>query len=89
MSWGEGTRITVCIPFQKWVTVAIWKLASSELRTISLHFWVVLSTMLNYVYEFCYVVIMVLLPVQIVWPDSDMLVEKATVLQNLWSTTMF
>ena len=83
---GRGnTNYRLCIPIEKHVAIAIWKLATgSEYRTISHLFWVGLSTVFNCLQDFCNAVIKVLLPAHITCPDADKLVELATFFHNRW-----
>ena len=79
------TNYRLCVPNQKRVAIAIWKLATgSEYRTISHLFGVGLSTVFNCVQDFCYAVIKVLLPVHITSPDAERLVEMAALFQSRW-----
>lgn len=81
----RNTNYRLCVPIQKRVAIAIWKLATgSEYSAISHLFGVGLSTVFNCVQDFCNVVIKVLLPNHIKCPDATKLVELATFFQNCW-----
>ncbi|XP_071345501.1 uncharacterized protein [Trachinotus anak] len=81
----RNTNYRLCIPIEKRVAIAIWKLATgSEYRTISHLFGVGLSTVFNCLQDFCNAVIKVLLPAHITCPDADKLVELATFFNNRW-----
>lgn len=81
----KNTNYRLCVPVQKRVAVAIWKLATgSEYKTISHLFGVGLSTVFNCVQDFCNAVIKVLLPVHIACPEADKLVEMATFFHDCW-----
>lgn len=81
----KDTNYRFCVPVQKRVAIAIWKLSTgSEYRTISHLFGVGLSTVFNCVQEFCNAVIRVLLPVHITTPDAAKLREMATFFSNRW-----
>ncbi|XP_029947546.1 protein ANTAGONIST OF LIKE HETEROCHROMATIN PROTEIN 1 [Salarias fasciatus] len=75
----------LCIPVQKRVAIAIWKMATgSEYQTISHLFGVGLCTVYNCVQEFCDAVIRVLLPLHVKTPDAPKLLEMATFFKNRW-----
>lgn len=81
----RNTNYHLCVPIQKRVAIAIWKLATGgEYRTISHLFGVSLSTVFNCVQEFCNTVITVLLPIHMRFLDADKLLEMATLFYNRW-----
>ncbi|XP_029918172.1 protein ANTAGONIST OF LIKE HETEROCHROMATIN PROTEIN 1 [Myripristis murdjan] len=81
----QDTNYRLCVPVQKRIAIAIWKLATGgEYRTISHLFGVGLSTVFNCVQEFCNAVIRVLLPVHIVQPDATKMIEMARFFSSRW-----
>ncbi|CAK6977085.1 uncharacterized protein LOC127636332, partial [Scomber scombrus] len=81
----RNTNYRLCVPIQKRVAIAIWKLATGgEYRTISHLFGVGLSTVFNCVQDFCNAVIKVLLPAHIIFPDAEKFVEMAAAFKSRW-----
>ncbi|XP_060776402.1 uncharacterized protein LOC132885894 [Neoarius graeffei] len=81
----RNTNYHLCVPNQKQVAIAIWKLATGgEYRTISHLFGVGVSTVFNCVQDFCNTVIKVLLPAHITCPDAERLAEMAALFQSHW-----
>ncbi|XP_034534416.1 protein ANTAGONIST OF LIKE HETEROCHROMATIN PROTEIN 1 [Notolabrus celidotus] len=81
----KNTNYRLCVPVQKRVAIAVWKLATGdEYRTISRLFGVGLSTVFNCVQDFCKAVTRVLRPVHMRFPDAEKLVEMASLFQDRW-----
>ncbi|XP_047221207.1 protein ANTAGONIST OF LIKE HETEROCHROMATIN PROTEIN 1 isoform X1 [Girardinichthys multiradiatus] len=81
----KNTNCRLCLPVDKRVAVALWKLATNtEYRSVSNLFGVGIATVCHCLQDFCNAVIKVLLPEHIKTPDSQKLVEMAAVFKNRW-----
>ena len=81
----NNTNYRLCIPVNKRVAIALWRLATnSEYRSVSHLFGVGIATVCHCVQDFCNAVIKVLLPERIKTPDARKLMEMATFFNNRW-----
>ncbi|XP_063040017.1 uncharacterized protein LOC134435115 [Engraulis encrasicolus] len=79
------TNFRLCIPVQKRVAMALWKLATnSEYRTISHLFGVGISTVYNSLSDFCEAVMSVLLPIHLPAPEARHFLEMAAYFKDRW-----
>ncbi|XP_077442253.1 uncharacterized protein LOC144064004 [Vanacampus margaritifer] len=75
----RDTKFRLCIPFEKRVAIAIWKLANGGgYNVTSRLFGVGLSTVYLCVQDFCNTLIKILLPIHIRSPDAEKLVGMST-----------
>ncbi|KAG5854939.1 hypothetical protein ANANG_G00043380 [Anguilla anguilla] len=81
----HDTNYRYCVPIQKIVAIALWKLATnSEYRSISHLFGVGIATVCHCVHNFCSSVEKVLMAEVIQCPTSEKLKEMATYFERRW-----
>ncbi|KAJ8395787.1 hypothetical protein AAFF_G00028340 [Aldrovandia affinis] len=81
----KDTAFRLCIPLNKKVAIALWKLATtSDYRTVGDLFGVSVTSVCRCVHEFCKAAIQVLLPELIVVPDEEKLSEMAACYERQW-----
>ncbi|XP_061071558.1 uncharacterized protein LOC133105447 [Conger conger] len=81
----RDTALRLCVPLQKRVGIALWKLAtSSDYRTVGHLFGVGVTTVCRCLHEFCQAVNQIVLPEAIPEPNAEELEEMAALFQRKW-----
>lgn len=81
----QDTNFRLCVPLNKRVAIALWKLATNnEYRSIGHLFGVSKTTVCSCVREFCTAVCTLLAPEQISFPDQEKLQDMAAYFENRW-----
>uniref|UniRef100_A0A8C1S5R1 DDE Tnp4 domain-containing protein n=1 Tax=Cyprinus carpio TaxID=7962 RepID=A0A8C1S5R1_CYPCA len=81
----RDTNFRVCVPLNKRVAIALWKLATgTEYRSVGHLFGVSITTVCRCVQEFCAASEVLLVPEQIHYPDQVKFKEMAAYIENRW-----
>ncbi|KAJ8346776.1 hypothetical protein SKAU_G00281770 [Synaphobranchus kaupii] len=81
----KDTALRLCVPLQKRVGIALWKLAtSSDYRTVGHLFGVGVTTVCRCLHEFCQAVNQIVLPEILPEPKPEELEEMAALFEQEW-----
>ncbi|KAJ8390024.1 hypothetical protein AAFF_G00111850 [Aldrovandia affinis] len=81
----KDTTLRLCVPLEKRVGIALWKLAtSSDYRTVGHLFGVGVTTVCRCLHEFCQAVNQIVLPEVLSGPKPEDLEEMATAFERQW-----
>ncbi|XP_036385964.1 protein ANTAGONIST OF LIKE HETEROCHROMATIN PROTEIN 1-like [Megalops cyprinoides] len=81
----KDTALRLCVPLQKRVGMALWKLAtSSDYRTVGHLFGVGVTTVCRCLHEFCQAVNQIVLPEVLRTPTPEELADTAALFEERW-----